>query len=88
MSDNDLIHKGLSELKALGAELEKAVKDASDEAKDGWKKIQPHLSQAEKMASSKASELAQEVGESAGEFITDVRGRLEDLRKRIRDEKA
>jgi len=88
MSDNEFIKKGLSELKSLGAELEKAVKDASDEAKDGWKKLQPHLAQAEKMASTKASELAQEVGESAGEFIVDVRARLEDLRKRITDEKG
>lgn len=86
-NDNDLIKKGLSELKSLGAELEKAVKGASDEAKDGWKKLQPHLQQAEKLASEKASDLAQELGESTGEFITDVRGRLEELRKRINSER-
>lgn len=83
----DLISKGLGELKALGTELEKAVKHASDEAKEGWKKLQPHLAQAEKLASDKASDLANEVGESAGEFIVDVRGRLEKLRDRVRSEK-
>ena len=87
MSDNELINKGLSELKALGAELEKAVKTASDEAKEGWTKLQPHLREAEKLASEKASNLAQEVGESAGEAINDVRGRLEKLRERIHSEK-
>ncbi|MFO7565829.1 MAG: hypothetical protein R6X02_24520 [Enhygromyxa sp.] len=86
--DQDLISKGLGELKALGAELEKAVKSASEEAKDGWKKLQPHLQQAEKMAASKASDIAHEVGESAGEFIVDVRGRLEKLRERIHKEKS
>jgi len=85
--DKDLISKGLDELKALGTELEKAVKHASEEAKEGWKKLQPHLQQAEKLAADKASELATEVGESAGEFIVDVRGRLEKLRERIRSEK-
>ena len=85
---DDLISKGLGELKALGTELEKAVKHASEEAKEGWKKLQPHLQQAEKMASDKASDLAHEVGESAGEFIVDVRGRLEKLRDRVRAEKS
>jgi ElaB/YqjD/DUF883 family membrane-anchored ribosome-binding protein len=85
--DQDLISKGLGELKALGAELERAVKNASEEAKEGWKKLQPHLQQVEKMAASKASDIAHEVGESAGEFIVDVRGRLEKLRERIRSEK-
>ncbi len=86
--DTDLISKGLGELKTLGAELEKAVRTASEEAKEGWKKIQPHLQEAEKMAADKASEVAQEFGESAGEFIVDVRGRLEKLRERIRAEKS
>lgn len=86
--DQDLISKGLGELRTLGVELEKAVKHASEEAKDGWKKLQPHLQEAEKLASSKASDIALEVGESAGEFITDVRGRLEKLRDRIRSEKS
>ncbi|KIG13648.1 hypothetical protein DB30_07856 [Enhygromyxa salina] len=87
MSENELINKGLTELKALGAELEKAVKSASEEAKEGWIKLQPHIQQAEKLASEKASTIAQEVGESAGEVITDVRDRLEKLRDRIRSEK-
>ena len=56
-----------------------AVKGASDEAKEGWKKLQPRLKEAEKLASEKASGLAQEVGESAGEFIVDVKGKLEEL---------
>jgi ElaB/YqjD/DUF883 family membrane-anchored ribosome-binding protein len=87
MSENELINKGLTELRALRAELEKAVKTASEEAKEGWTKLQPHLQQAEKLASEKASHIAQEVGESAGEVITDVRGRLEKLRERIHSEK-
>ena len=87
MSDNELINKGLSELRTLRAELEKAVKTASEEAKAGWTKLQPHIQQAEKLAAEKASHLAQEVGESAGEMIVDVRGRLEKLRERIQNEK-
>lgn len=87
-SKDDLISKGLTELRALGAELEKAVKHASEEAKEGWKKLQPHIQEAEKMAASKASDLAHEVGESAGEFIVDVRGRLEKLRERVRSESS
>lgn len=86
--DKDLISKGLSELRALGAELESAVKNASEEAREGWRKLQPHLQQVEKLAADKASELAHEVGESAGELIVDVRGRLEKLRERIRSEKS
>ncbi len=86
--DQDLISKGLAELKSLGAELEKTVKHASEEAKEGWKKLQPHLQEAEKLATDKASDFAQGVGESAGEFIVDVRGRLEKLRDRIRSEKS
>jgi ElaB/YqjD/DUF883 family membrane-anchored ribosome-binding protein len=87
MSDNELINKGLSELRALKAELEKAVKTASAEAKEGWTKLQPHIQQAEKRASETASHIAQEVGESAGEVILEVRGRLEKLRERIQNEK-
>lgn len=87
MSDNELINKGLTELRALKAELEKAVKTASEEAKEGWTKLQPHIQQAEKRASEKASHIAQEVGESAGEAIADVRSRLEKLRDRIHSEK-
>src|SRR5690606_20111420 len=52
---DDFLHKGLGELKALRTELEKAVKTASEDAKEGWKKIQPHLQEAEKLASTKAS---------------------------------
>jgi ElaB/YqjD/DUF883 family membrane-anchored ribosome-binding protein len=85
--EQDLISKGLGELRALGAELEKAVKNASDEAKEGWRRLQPHLQEAEKLATDKASDIAHEVGQSAGEFIVDVRGRLERLRDRIRTEK-
>ena len=88
MSGNELINKGLEELKSLGGEIEKAVKGASDEAKEGWKKLQPRLKEAEKLASEKASGLAQEVGESAGEFIVDVKGKLEELRTRIRSERS
>jgi ElaB/YqjD/DUF883 family membrane-anchored ribosome-binding protein len=84
----DLIRKGLGELQSLGAELEKAVKHASEEAKEGWKKLQPHLKEAEKLATNKASDLAHEVGESAGELIVDLRGRLEKLRDRIRSERS
>jgi len=86
MSDNELINRGLSELRALGAELEKAVRTASDEVKEGWEKLQPHIEKAEQFASDKASEVAQDVGESAGEVIVDVQARLEKLRQRIRDE--
>jgi ElaB/YqjD/DUF883 family membrane-anchored ribosome-binding protein len=84
--DQDPISKGLGELRALGAELERAVRTASEEAKDGWKRLQPHLQEAERLAANKASDIAHEVGESAGEFIVDVRGRLEKLRDRIRSE--
>jgi ElaB/YqjD/DUF883 family membrane-anchored ribosome-binding protein len=86
MPDNEMINKGLEELKALRGELEKAVKNASDEAKEGWKKLQPHLQEAEKVASDKASDIAHELGESAGELIVDVRSQLEKLRDRIRAE--
>lgn len=85
--DQDLISKGLGELRVLGAEIEKAVRSASEEAREGWKKLQPHLQEVEKLAASKASDIAQEVGETAGELIVDVRGRLEKLRERIRSEK-
>jgi ElaB/YqjD/DUF883 family membrane-anchored ribosome-binding protein len=87
MSDphnNDLIKRGLAELKALEAEVAQAVKTASEEAREGWKKLQPHIERAEKLAAEKASGVAQEVGESAGEMIEEVRGKLEELRKRIR----
>jgi hypothetical protein len=84
--DQDLISKGLDELRALGVELERAVKNASEEAKEGWQRLQPHLQQAERIAANKASDIAHEVGQSAGEFIVDVRGRLERLRDRIRSE--
>jgi ElaB/YqjD/DUF883 family membrane-anchored ribosome-binding protein len=82
--NNDLIQKGLAELEALKVEVEKAVKTASEEAREGWKKLQPHLQRAEQLAAEKASGVAQNVGESAGEMIEDVRAKLEDLRKRMR----
>lgn len=81
---NELIQKGLAELHALKAEVEKAVKTAGEEAREGWKKLQPHLQRAEQLAAEKASGVAQNVGESAGEMIDEVRGKLEELRKRIR----
>jgi len=86
MSDNEMINRGLSELRALRTELEKAVRTASDEAKEGWRKLQPHIENAEQVASEKASAVAQEVGESAGQAIVDIREQLEKLRQRIRDE--
>lgn len=81
---NDLIHKGLAELEALKTEVEKAVKNAGEEAREGWKKLQPHLQRAEQLATEKASGVAHDVGLTAGEMIEEVRGKLEDLRKRIR----
>ena len=87
MSDNDIINRGLSELRALGSELEKAVRTASEEAKEGWRKLQPHIEKAEQIASEKASEVANEVGESAGQAINDLRDQLEKLRDRIQSEK-
>lgn len=86
MSGNDLIKKGLEELGVLRTELEQAVKTASDDAKEGWKKLRPRLEEAEKLASEKASVLAHDLSESAGAMITDVRGQLEKLRDRIRSE--
>jgi ElaB/YqjD/DUF883 family membrane-anchored ribosome-binding protein len=97
MAANDLISKGLEELEVLKAELERTVKTASEEAKEGWKKLRPRLEEAEKklrprleeaekIAAEKASHLAHEVGESAGAMITDLRGQLEKLRDRIRKE--
>ena len=87
MSTNDLINRGLTELRALGTELEKAVQTASDEAKEGWRKLQPHIQKAEEMAAAKANEVAHEVNESAGEVIADIQGKLERLRQRINDER-
>lgn len=97
MPANDLISKGLEELKALRTELEQTVKTASEEAKEGWqklrprleeaeKKLRPRLEEAEKIAAEKASHLAHDIGESAGTMITDLRGQLEKLRDRIRKE--
>jgi hypothetical protein len=88
MSANDLIHRGLDELRVLRGELEQAVKTASVEAKEGWKKLQPHLQEAEKLASERASGIAEELGKSAGDLIVDVRGQLEKLRERIRNEQS
>lgn len=97
MAANDLISKGLEELKVLRNELEHTVKTASEEAKEGWhklrprleeaeKKLRPRLEEAEKIATERASHLAHEVGESAGAMITDLRSQLEKLRDRIRNE--
>lgn len=88
MSGNDLINRGLAELRTLRGEVEEAVKHASLEAKEGWKKLQPHLQEAEKLASERASNLAHELGQSAGELIVDVQGQLEKLRDRIRKEQG
>ena len=86
MPANDLISKGLEELKVLRTELEATVKTASEEAKEGWKKLRPRLEEAEKIASEKAGVLAHDLSESAGAMIVDVRGQLEKLRDRIRKE--
>lgn len=88
MADNDLINKGLTELKVLRAEVEKGLKTASEEVREGWQRLQPHLQRVEKLTTEKASEVAQELGESAGELLDDVRGKLEDLRKRIRKDEG
>lgn len=81
---NELIQKGLAEIEAIKAEVEKALKNASEEAREGWKRLQPHLQRAEQLAAEKAAGVAQNVGESAGEMIEDVRGKLEEFRKRMR----
>lgn len=88
MSGNDLINRGLDELRTLRGELEQAIEHASVEAKEGWKKLQPHLQEAEKLAANRASGIAEEVGKQAGELIVDVRGQLEKLRERVRNERA
>lgn len=88
MSDREFLKKGLDELKSLRDELEQAIKGASDEAREGWKRLQPRLKQAEQTASDKASDLARDLNTSAGEFITDVRGKLQQLRDRIAQERA
>ena len=82
--NDELIRKGLTELQALRTEVETAVKSAGEDAREGWKRLQPHLERIEGLASEKASGVAQEVGESAGELIEEVRGKLEALHKRIR----
>jgi F0F1-type ATP synthase membrane subunit b/b' len=86
MPRNDLISKGLEELEALRTELEQTVKTASEEAKEGWKKLRPRLEEAEKVASEKASVLAADLEQTAGAMIVEVRGQLEKLRDRIRKE--
>jgi ElaB/YqjD/DUF883 family membrane-anchored ribosome-binding protein len=86
MAANDLISKGLEELEVLKNELERTVKTASEEAKEGWKKLRPRLEEAEKIAAEKGRHLAHDLGESASAMIVDVRGQLEKLRDRIRKE--
>ncbi|EDM80095.1 hypothetical protein PPSIR1_35632 [Plesiocystis pacifica SIR-1] len=87
MDTKELLDKGLEDLRTLGAEVGKAARDAGAEARENWKKLQPHIEKAEKVASARATEIAHGVGESAGELIADARTRLEALRERIRKQR-
>lgn len=88
MSANEFWNRGLGELRALRSELEQVIETASVEAKEGWKKLQPHLQEAEKLAAERASGIAEEVGKSAGELLVDVQAQLEKLRERVRNERG
>lgn len=73
---DEIIQKGLTELEALRGQVGQAVEQASVEAREGWKKLQPHLERAEQLAIEKAGGLAQELGSSANAMIDDLRKRF------------
>lgn len=73
---DEFIQKGLTELEALRGQVGQAVEQASVEAREGWKKLQPHLERAEQLAMEKAAGVAQELGSSANAMIDDLRKRF------------
>lgn len=73
---NEVIQKGLAELRALRGEVGQAVEQASVDAREGWKKLQPHLERAEQLAVEKAGGVVQELGSSASAMLGDLRKRF------------
>lgn len=73
---NEVIRKGLDELRALRGEVGQAVEQATGEAREGWKKLQPHLERAEQLAIEKAGGVAEELAGSANAMLADLRKRL------------
>lgn len=80
---DDTLTRSLDELKAIGRELGGRIKDASEDVKEAWEKLQPRIARADQIATEKTEEMGGEVQEAAASVIDDLKGQLQRLRNKI-----
>lgn len=82
-SKDDPVQRGLDEIKAIGREIGGRLKDAGDDVKEAWEKLQPRIAKADEVVTEKTDELGSEVQTAATQVIDDLKSQLQKLRDRI-----
>jgi F0F1-type ATP synthase membrane subunit b/b' len=81
----DPIQRGLDELKTIGRELGGRLKDASEDVKQAWEKLQPRIAKADEAATQKTDEMTTEVKHATAAVIDDIKAQLQKLRRKLDD---
>jgi hypothetical protein len=81
--DEDPIQRGLDELKTIGRELGGRLKDAGEDVREAWQKLQPRIAQADELATEKTDEMTDEVKHATAAVIDDVKQQLQKLRRKL-----
>ena len=80
---DDPVQRGLDELKSIGREIGGRLKDASEDVKEAWHKLQPRIAKADQVVTEKTDELGDEVQSAATAVIDDLKGQLQKLRDKL-----
>jgi hypothetical protein len=82
---DDPIKRGLEELKTIGRELGSRIKDAGEDVKEAWEKLQPRIARADETATQKTEEMTSEVKHATAAVIDDIKEQLQKLRRKLDD---
>ena len=81
--NDDPVRRGLAELKSIGRDIGGRLKDAGDDVKEAWDKLQPHLAKADEIVTAKTGEIGDEVSTAATAVIDDLKSQLKSLRNKL-----
>lgn len=82
-NSEDPVQRGLDELKSIGKEIGGRLKDAGEDVKDAWQKLQPRIAKADEFTTKKTDELTGEVQVAATAVIDDLKDQLQKLKEKL-----
>lgn len=84
---DDPVQRGLDELKSIGKEIGSRLKDAGEDVKEAWQKLQPRIAKADEFTTRKTDELTEEVQTATTAVIDDLKNQLEKLRAKLNEKR-